>query len=186
MTFICGTFFSAFSQKINRRIPDFIVMQAGGSTGYLSTGFGYTALKSKVRLSAHYGIVPEKTGKVISIAAAKIFYRPATTTVWNRLRLNPFDVGLIGSYNFGNARNISSLEKSHLISYDWWQPTWRIDMAMESSLTYEFPKNCFFHSITGLVELTTNEIYFIHTLENGNTLRLRDAIIFGLGTRIKF
>jgi hypothetical protein len=186
MIIICGTLSSAFSQKKIRGIPDFIVMQAGGSTGYLSTGFGYTAFKSKVRLSAHYGIVPEKTGRVINIAAVKFFYRPTTSTVWNRVRLNPFDIGLIGSYNVGNARNISSLEENHLINYDWWQPTWRLDMAMESSLTYEFPKNCFFHSITGLVEFTTNEIYLIHTLRNGNPLRFQDAIIFGLGTRIKF
>jgi hypothetical protein len=182
----CSAITYSPAQHAFRGIPDFIAMQVGGSTGYVSTGFGYTALKAKARFSAHYGIVPESKGRVINIVAAKMFYRPASITVWNRVRLNPFDIGLIGSYHFGNTRHTASHEEQRDVDISWWQSTWRVDMAMESSLTFDFPKKCFVHSITGLIDVTTNEVYFIRTIRNGNTLSLPNMIMIGMGTRISF
>jgi hypothetical protein len=182
----CSAFFHSPAQRAFRGIPDFITMHVGGSTGYISTGFGYTALNSKARFSAHYGIVPESKGRVINIIAAKMFYRPGSITVWNRVRLNPFDVGLIGSYHFGNTLHVSGLEGERAVDYTWWQSTWRVDMAMESSLTFEFPKKCFVHSITGLIDITTNEVYLIRTIRSGDTLHFPNMIMVGMGTRISF
>jgi hypothetical protein len=177
---------STFGQKANRAFPDFAVVQLAGSIGTVSAGFGYNVFKSRARVSTHFGISPEKGVGTLNVISTKFFYKPVTLTIWNRLRMNPVDFGFIGSYSFG-ARHNGGLPETNLpADYYWWNPAFRAHLGMESSITFEFPKECSLHSATSYVEINTNEFYFISFLQNSHALRVQNIVKLGMGTRLTF
>lgn len=176
--------FESFSQKKNWAVPDFGVAQYAGSIGYFSIGAGYDVFKSNARFSMHYGIVPKNVGGELNVISAKVFFKPASFTVWNRVKLNPFDVGVMGSYHYGDKFDEQWPEGSK--GYYWWHPALRLHLAMESSLTYIFPKDHRLKSITGYFEFNTNELYFISYIQNTHTIRFWDIVKIGTGCRINF
>jgi hypothetical protein len=178
--------FSAFSQKKDKLVPDFIVIQGEGSIGFVSAGIGYNLLESKARFSTHFGIVPEKGGGSFNVISAKLYFKPATFTIWNRVRLNPFDIGIMGSYHYGQKAGETWSEESYPRGYYWWHQDFRLHLGMESSVTYEFKKGHTFHSITGYVEFNTNETYFINFVRHIDTVSVWDIVRVGTGARIYF
>ena len=179
----CLISLSGFCQRYKWAVPDFVSVQFAGSIGYLSTGAGYNIIPSRARLSFHYGIVPEKKG-VLNVVSTKFFFRPSTITIWNRVRLNPADVGVIASFNY-IGRNSSTVGESD-IKESWWSPQFRVGAGIETSVTYEFPKNYPLHSITGYLEFNTNELYFLRHIVKSEAVHLRNLIIIGTGTRLTF
>lgn len=175
---------SAIAQK--NLVPDFGVVQYAGSIGYFSAGIGYNVFKSKARFSTHYGLVPVNQGGKLNIISAKLFFKPVTMTIWNRVRMNPFDVGIMASYNYGDNFESKWPEGVHPKGYYWWHPALRGHLAMESSVTYEFKKGHQFTSITGYVEFNTNELYFVSFIKNTRTVSLWDVVKIGTGARINF
>lgn len=180
--------FSAYSQskKDYRLVPDFAVVQYAGSIGYVSAGVGYDVLKSNARFSAHFGTVPANRGGKLNVISAKLIFIPATLTIWNRVKLNPVDIGVMGSYNYGDNFETSWPEGVHPRGYYWWNPAFRAHVAMESSVTYQFKKGHSLRSITGYVEFNTNELYFITFLQNTSTIGLWDIVKLGIGGRVRF
>jgi hypothetical protein len=173
------------AQRASWLVPDFTTVQYSGSIGYFSAGVGYDVLKSKARFSAHYGIVPKFRGASLNVLSAKLFFKPTTLTIWNRVRMNPVDIGLISSFHFGDDLE-KQLREGRPKGYYWWRPALRAHLGMESSVTYEFKKNHSLKSITGYVEVNTNELYFLSFAQNIDRVRVCDIIKVGTGARIYF
>lgn len=176
----------AHSQRAIRLIPDFATVQCYGSIGYFSAGAGYEVLRSKARLSVHYGIVPKIQEATLSTVSAKFFFKPTTLTIWNRVRMNPVDIGFTGSYHFSGDIQKQIPEGAYYKGYYWWHPALRVHFGMESSVTYEFPKGHSFKSITGYIEFNTNEHYFLNFIQNINRVHLGDVVKIGTGARLFF
>lgn len=174
------------AQRTAWLIPDFTTIQYSSSIGYLSAGMGYDVIKSMGRFSAHYGIVPDFHGASLSVVSAKLFFKPTTLTIWNRVRMNPVDVGLTGSYHFGGKLQKQLPDGVYPRGYYWWRPALRAHLGMESSVTYEFPKGHKWKSITGYIEFNTNEHYFLKFIQHVNTVRLWDVVTIGTGARLYF
>lgn len=167
-------------------IPDFGAIQIAGSIGDYSAGLGYDVFKSKARFSTHFGVVPLNNGSLLHVVSTKLFFRPASVTVWNRVHMNLVDVGLMASYSFGGDRDSWGPEGKVSKGYYWWNPALRAHLGMESSVTYEFRKNHRLRSVTGYVEFNTNEIYFIRFLKDIKTVSLWDIVKIGTGVRVYF
>ncbi len=178
--------FAVSAQHINQLIPDFATLQYAGSIGYLSAGAGYDVFESKARFSTHFGVVPVRTGGQLNVVSIKFFYKPITLTVWNRVRMNPIDIGIMASYHYGNKFETHGLEGEYPKGYYWWHPAFRTHLAIENSVTYEFKKGHRFTSITGYIEFNTNELYFISFIRNMRIVSLWDVIKIGTGARLTF
>lgn len=181
-----AAFTTAQAQQSHWTVPDFAVAQYAGSIGYFSAGIGYNVFKSRARFSTHFGHVPRSRGGKLNIVAAKLFFKPMTLTVWNRVRMNPIDIGLMGSYNYGDGFETRWPEGAHPRGYYWWNPALRAHFAMETSVTYEFRKGHSLRAITGYIEYNSNELYFVSFIQNINTVRLSDIVKVGTGVRIFF
>jgi hypothetical protein len=183
-------FFSLFIQKgfsqSHWSVPDFGVVQYAGSIGYFSGGLGYNVLKSKARFSIHYGFVPVNRGGPLQVLSTKLIFVPVRLTIWNRVRMNPFDIGLMASYHYGSKMETRWPEGVHPKGYYWWHPALRGHLVMESSVTYEFKKDQRFTSITGYVEFNTNELYFLSFVQNINSVKITDVVKVGTGVRLNF
>jgi len=179
---LAGTF--CYGQHTYRVFPHFIVTQFEGSSGTLSLGFGYNIFKGKARVSAQYGVVP-KNNASISIISSKFFVRPVTLTIWNRIRMNPVDFGVISSFQYGNSFKTKPGTSDPVRSY-WWRPGFQNHFGMESSMTYWFPKDNTLRAITGFIEFNTNEFYFLSFIKNLDEVRIRDVVMIGTGARISF
>lgn len=173
-------------EKAHWAIPDFFVIQHAGSIGFFSAGVGYDVFESKGRFSTHFGTVPFNRGGTLNVLSTKLFFKPTTITVWNRVKFNPVDVGVIASYHYGDDFESRWPEGVHPKGYYWWHPALRAHLGMESSLTYECKKDHAFHAVTGYIEFNTNELYFISFVQNMKTVRVWDIIKIGAGARIHF
>ncbi len=184
--FICFIFpFDTRGQEQKGLIPDFATVQYAGSIGYFSAGVGYNIFKSKARFSTHFGMVPPNKGGHLNILSAKLFFKPATFTIWNRVRMNPFDIGIMASYHYGD--NFQTRWPENIPrNYYWWHPALRAHLAMESSVTYEFRKDQRLTSITGYIEFNTNELYFLSFVQNVKTISFWDIVKIGTGVRMNF
>lgn len=167
-------------------VPDFFVIQHAGSIGFFSAGIGFDVFDSKGRFSTHFGTVPFNRGGIVNVLSTKLFFKPVTTTVWNRVKFNPIDIGVIGSYHYGDDLEANWPEGVHPKGYYWWHPSLRAHLAIESSVTYECRKGHAFKSVTGYLELNTNELYLISYFQNIRSLRPWDIIKIGAGARIHF
>jgi hypothetical protein len=173
-------------EKANWAVPDFFVVQHAGSIGFFSAGVGYDVFKSNARFSTHFGTVPLNRGGMLNVVSAKLFFKPVTLTVWNRVKMNPVDVGIMGSYHYGDNFETRWPEGVHPKGYYWWHPALRAHLAMQSAVTYEFKKGHSFKSVTGYIEFNTNELYFVSFVQNIKTISLWDIVKLGTGARIHF
>jgi hypothetical protein len=178
--------FTSRAQRKYSAIPDFVTVQYAGSIGYFSAGVGYHVFKNKARFSTHYGVVPVNKGGHLNVVSTKFFFKPITLTIWNRVRMNPIDIGLMGSFHFGDEFETRWPEGVHPKGYYWWHPALRAHLAMESSVTYEFKKGHRLTSVTGYIEFNTNELYFVSFIQNMETVSLWDIVKIGTGARITF
>lgn len=140
---------------------------------------------TKARISGHYGVVPRNAGGLLSILSTKIFLHPVELTIWNRLKLNPVDFGLVGTFNTAN-KTIREQSEVRYPNEFWWRNSSQLEGAIQPSFTYEFPKDCFLYSMTGFVEINVNQSYIRQSLRDDEVIRFRNAIKIGMGTRIVF
>jgi hypothetical protein len=183
---VCLTAFSYSASAQDKLLPDFGIVQFSGSLGQYSTGLGYNIFKSRTRVSAHYGVVYENSHRRFQVVSTKFFYRPLTMTVWHRVKFSPADIGVITSYVFGNADPSEAITEQDKLKNEWWKPGIEAHVALENSVTYEFKKGQRFKSITGYLEVNTNEAYFVNFIRNTRYTSLWDILKFGTGVRLAF
>ncbi|HEY0655787.1 MAG TPA: hypothetical protein VGD65_21780 [Chryseosolibacter sp.] len=183
---IAATLTSRGQERAHWAVPDFFVIQHAGSIGFFSAGVGYNVFESKARFSTHFGSVPFNRGGILNVVSAKLFFKPTTLTVWNRVKFNPVDVGVIGSFHYGDDFETRWPEGVHPKGYYWWHPALRVHIGMESSLTYELKKGHAFEAVTGYIEFNTNELYLVSYFQNLRTLTPWDIIKIGAGARVQF
>ena len=147
---------------------------------------GYHVFKSKARFSTHFGVVPKNRGGTLNIVSAKLIFNPKTYDIDSRLRLSPFDLGLMGSFHYGDNFETRWPEGVHPKGYYWWHPALRAHLILETSLNYEFAKGHRFQSVSGYIEFNTNELYLVSFIQNLKTVRLTDIVKIGIGLRLDF
>ena|SRR5687768_17228978 len=174
---------TAWSQR-PKALPDFVTLQHAGSIGFASVGIGYQISKRSL-LSVHYGYVPEIRGGELNIVAAKFLLNTWSLEISDRVQLNPLRFGLMTSYHFG--REFRSRWPTHRYpdGYYWWKTSLRAHLLTETSLTVQLRRHAF-HSLTGYIELNTNELYLISYFQNHRSLSLADIIKVGYGVRANF
>ena len=176
---------AAFSQRKNWAVPDFGVVQYAGSIGFVSFGAGYDVFKSKARFSMHYGFVPSTKGGPLNILTLKLFCKPTSWRLSENMKINPFDFGVMGSYHYGDDFD-EQWPDVHPKGYYWWNPALRLHLAMESSVSYKFPKDHRFNAISAYLEFNTNDLYIVSYAKNASTIKPWQIIKLGTGVRLNF
>jgi hypothetical protein len=176
---------SAQAQRLQALLPDYVNTQYAGSVGWLSVGIDYDILKGRGRLGARYGTVPKKQGGPLHLISSSLFYEPLLVKVSPRLVINPIDVGLKMSYHFGD-KFYTQLPSRYPEGYYWWKSALRFHLATQTALTWKLYNQSNIKSVTGYVELNTNELYLVSYFQNPGSLRLGEVVKTGIGVRLKF
>jgi hypothetical protein len=181
--FLCG---QAFCQERHWSHPDHLVLQYGGSIGYFSGGAGYDVFKNRARASVHYGYVPEGLGGNLNIFSGKLIFIPRSWQLSEKVKINPFDVGLMVSYHAGSDFRSTWPEHRYPPNYYWWQTSFRFHLNVESSITTKIRDHTVFKSVTGYIEFNSNELYMVTYFQNRHALSPADIIKLGAGARFHF
>lgn len=164
-------------------LPDFATLQYAGSIGYVSGGLGYN-LSKRASVSLHYGYVPENRGGKLNIVAAKLLFNTYSLRISDNLLFEPLRAGAMMSYHFGREFG-SRWPHRYPDGYYWWKTSVRAHLVTQTSLTIRL-KNKGIHSLTGYIDLNTNELYLISYIQNRHSLSFRDIIKVGYGVRANF
>lgn len=173
------------AQPRHTLLPDYVNIQHAGSVGWLSVGIDYDILKGKGRLGGRFGTVPKSLGGPLRLVSTSLFYEPLTVPLSSRLVLNPVDVGVKMSYHFGD-QFYTALPSRYPEGYYWWKSALRFHLATQTALTWKLSNQHKIKSVTGYVELNTNELYLVSYIQNARSLRPSEIIKAGLGVRLKF
>ncbi len=186
LTVVMLTSFCSSSLSQKKILPDFVGTQLSGSLGEYSVGLGYYAFKTKTRVSGHYGFVPQRSGSALHVASIKFFFRPITMTVWNRVKWSPVDFGVIASYVAGKTSLETPPDEVSKIKSAWWRHGLDARVALENVVTYEFKEGQRFKSVSGYLEVNTNEPHFLNFIRDTRNSSLWEILKFGTGVRLTF
>lgn len=182
---LCVTTTGASAQGRSLLIPDFAVVQYADSLGYASVGVGY-GLTKKIRGSLHYGFVPESKGGSLYILSTKFLFSPWTTKLNETFQLQPFDIGIMATYHFGDNFH-DRWPSRYPDGYYWWTSSTRFHLVAESSATYLIPASrSFFKSVSGYIEFNTNDLYVVSFVQNTRSISFFDIVKSGVGMRVRF
>jgi hypothetical protein len=182
---LCCSTGVAIAQSRHTLLPDYVNIQHAGSVGWLSVGIDYDLFKGKGRLGGRFGTVPKSLGGPLQLVSTSLFYVPLTVPLSSRLVLNPVDVGFKMSYHFGE-QFYTALPSRYPEGYYWWKSALRFHLATQTALTWKLRDPNKIKSVTGYVELNTNELYLVSYIQNARTLRPSEIIKAGIGVRLKF
>lgn len=185
LVIFCLTTARLHAQQRHGLLPDYLNMQYAGSVGWLSVGIDYDILHEKGRLGARYGYIPKSQGGPLSLVSTSFFYEPWTIPLTSQLSLNPVEVGVKMSYHFGD-RFYTQLPSRYPEGYYWWKSALRFHLATQTAVTWKLADPNKIKSVTGYVELNTNELYLVSYIQNTRALRLSEVIKAGVGVRLKF
>lgn len=174
-----------YAQSNNTLLPDYVSLQYAGSTGWLSVGTGYHLFKDHFRVGMQYGYVPKNRGGDLHILTAALLYKPVKVNLSNKVSINPIDFGLKASYQFGENYSLKWPSK-YPDGYYWWSSALRLHLVTESSITIKLASPKLFKSITGFVELNSNDLYMISYVLNMKSLKLTEVVKTGVGVRLHF
>jgi hypothetical protein len=173
------------AQSIKNLLPDYTSTQYAGSTGWMSVGAAYNLFKHRARVGFHYGFVPEKKGGKLHILSTSLFFKPYMLHASNKIDINPLDIGVKASYHFGD-QFFMNLPSKYPDGYYWWKSALRLHLATETSVTYRLKNAGRIKSVTGFLELNSNDLYLVSYVLNFKSLSLSDIIKAGVGLRIGF
>ncbi|TDE14811.1 hypothetical protein [Dyadobacter psychrotolerans] len=172
------------AQSNNPVFPDDVSLQYAGSNGWVSVGAGYNLFNDHFRVGMQYGFVPKHKGGDLHILSAALVYRPLRLKLSDNVSINPIDFGVKASYQFGENYYLKWPSK-YPDGYYWWNSAIRLHLITESSLTVKLSKSPF-KSITGFVELNTNDLYMVSYVLNLKSLKPTEIIKTGVGVRLQF
>jgi len=183
--FITGAASSSYAQFVKKLAPDFAQIQYAGSNGWMGLGAGYEFFNRHLRTHFQYGYVPPSKGGRLHLLSGAVFYQPARIKANNHLQINPLDIGLKGSYQFGNDY-FFNLPSRYPPNYYWWKPALRLHLATESSLTFKLPANGGIRTLSAYLEFNTNDLYLVSYVLNAGSLRIGEVVKAGIGVRVGF
>ncbi|MCF2446778.1 hypothetical protein L0657_22670 [Dyadobacter sp. CY345] len=176
---------NSYAQVLKNLAPDYVGLQYAGSIGFISVGGGYDLFRQRVRAGLNYGYVPKEMGGNLHLLSTSLFYIPLKLKVSNTVTINPLDVGMKAVYHFGDQFYLNWPERFPR-GYYWWKSALRLHLATESSVTHELKSTGRIKSVTGYIELNTNDLYLISYVLNPSSLSVTDIIKIGCGLRIHF
>jgi hypothetical protein len=180
-----GAASTSYAQFARKLVPDFAQIQYAGSNGWMGLGAGYEFFNRHLRSNLQYGYVPPAKGGPLHLFSGSIFYQPVRINAGARLQLNPLDIGLKASYQFGNDY-FFQLPSRYPPNYYWWKPALRLHLATESSLTYKLPRHTGIRSLSAYLEFNTNDLYLVSYVLNSGSLRIGEVVKAGVGVRLGF
>jgi hypothetical protein len=180
---------NAHGQLLKQLIPDGVIVQYGGSIGFLSGGISYDIFKNKRgNLDFSYGHVPESKGGPLDVFAVKFAYRPLKINVKDVATFFPLNPGTFISYHPGDKFehwNSGQFSKG----YYWWSRTTRVHLSLSSELKLNGKKLFGKKGIEAIgiySELNTNELYAVSWFKNRDTMSFLDIVRVGYGVRVYF
>lgn len=176
---------TSYAQFVRELVPDFAQIQYAGSNGWVGLGAGYEFFNRRLRANFQYGYVPPARGGRLHLFSGAIFYQPARIRAGSHLQINPLDIGLKGSYQFGQDY-FFNLPSRYPPNYYWWKPAFRLHLATESSLTYKLPPKAGIRSLSAYFEFNTNDLYLVSYVLNTGSLGVKDVVKAGIGVRLGF
>jgi hypothetical protein len=181
-TGVAGHGHAQIAQKL---APDFANLQYAGSNGWIGAGIGYNLFRGRFRAGLQYGYVPPEKGGSLHLFSGSLFYRPLHIRINNNLSLNPFDIGVKGSYQFGKDY-FFRLPARYPANYYWWKPAFRLHLATESSVTFKLSGKTGIRSLSTYIELNTNDLYLVSYFLNARSLTVGEVVKAGIGLRVNF
>jgi hypothetical protein len=166
--------------------PDFLGMQYAGSIGYLSGSVGWNLIQNKTRFSFHGGYVPRYFGGPLNIMSAKFAAVPKVYHLSETTTINPFDLGLMVSYHFGDDFQTRWPDQRYPAGYYWWQTSFRFHIFLQSSVTFKLRDHTVFKYFTPYIEVNSNELYLVSLFQNLHGMRASDVLKLGVGARLSF
>ncbi len=171
-------------------IPKEVVLQHGGSIGFLSAGVGYPLFKNeRGSLDLNYGFVPEKRGGPLRILSAKFAYRPFEVKIADGIKLYPANPGFFVSYHIGKQFDFYWDKDTYEDGYYWWSTALRPHLSLSTELKFDALKILKTSHIKGISvysEFNTNELYMASYYKNTGTISLLEIFKLGLGLRVQF
>lgn len=174
-----------YAQSAEKLAPDFAQIQYAGSNGWMGLGVGYEFFNNRLRTQLQYGYVPPDKGGPLHLFSGAIFYQPVRIKLANRLQASLLNMGVKGSYQFGNDY-FFKLPSRYPPNYYWWKPAFRLHLATECALTYKLLRNATIRSLSAYVELNSNDLYLVSYVLNAGSLRIREVVKAGIGVRVGF
>lgn len=172
------------AQSFKPFLPDYASIQYAGSSGWLSAGAGYHLFHEHFRVGMQYGFVPRQRGGDLHIMSASLVYKPIRVVLSDKISINPIDFGIKASYQFGENYYLNWPSK-YPDGYYWWNSAIRLHLITESSVNVNLRRGPF-KSVTGFVELNTNDLYMISYILNLKSLKPTEIIKTGIGLRLQF
>jgi hypothetical protein len=182
---ISGAGRTACGQFVKKLVPGFVGVQHAGSIGWFAVGTGYELFSRRLRTGLQYGYVPPEKGGRLHIMSASIFLHPTSIRLGKQWSLNPVDVGIKGSYQFGK-NYFFDLPSRYPPNYYWWKPALRLHLATETALRLKLPGNKRLRSVSAYLELNSNDLYLASFVLNTGSLSLADIVKAGAGLRFNF
>lgn len=176
---------NCYAQGIRALIPDHVGIQYAGSIGWMSVGGSYDMFTERLRAGLQYGYVPKKMGGGLHLLSASVLYRPMKFEVFDAVTVNPLDIGMKAVYHFGDQFYINWPERFPQ-GYYWWKSALRLHLLTESSVTVKLKNAGKIKSVTGYIEVNTNDLYLVSYVLNPSSLSILDIVKTGCGLRICF
>jgi hypothetical protein len=169
-------------------IPKEIIVQHGGSIGFMSAGAGYPLFKNKRgTLDFHYGFIPEKRGGPLHIISAKFAYRPLEIKVTEGIKLYPVNPGFFFSYHIGKQFDFYWDKDTYEEGYYWWSTALRPHLSVSTELKLDalkILKTSLVKDISLYTEFNTNELYLTSYYKNSGTISFLEIFKLGVGLRV--
>ncbi|WP_342089008.1 hypothetical protein [Dyadobacter sp. OTU695] len=176
---------NCYAQSVRNLLPDHFGIQYAGSIGWVSVGAGYDLFRSRIRIGLQYGYVPEDLGGELHILSASVYYQPLKIKVSRTVAIHPLDIGIKAAYHFGDQFYLNWPERFPR-GYYWWKSALRLHLATESSVTFELKNTGAVKTVTGYIDLNTNDLYLVSYILNPTVLTITDIVKIGGGIRIRF
>jgi hypothetical protein len=188
LSFSCFCMISA-AQVPELFVPDAVIVQQGGSIGYVSVGVGFNMIKEKASLDFGYGYVPESKGGKLNIISAKFAYRPIAIKIKDIVTIYPVNPGVFLSYHTGKDFDLFLDKVQYGKGYYWWSEALRTHLSFSNEIRFNGDKimpDAKIKNVSLYSEFNTNELYFVSWFQNPKTVSLLDIFKLGYGIRVHF
>jgi hypothetical protein len=179
---------NAYGQFHKILIPHEIIVQHGGSIGFMSAGVGYPLFKNKRgTLDFNYGFIPEKRGGPLHIISAKFAYRPLEIKIIEGVKLFPANPGFFFSYHIGKQFDFYWDKDTYEEGYYWWSTALRPHLSLSTEVKLDalkILKTSLIKDISLYSEFNTNELYLTSYYKNSGTISFLEILKLGVGLRV--
>ncbi len=176
---------SEAQEKFLRKIsPQHGKVQFAGGIGFISAGVGYGNPKRNLEADVFYGYVPKQFGGIaMHSLTGKLSYHPFRPGKVLNLQVQPFTVGLQGTYTFGKQYFLYSPD-NYPYNYYGFPTALHAGFFVGGNVSTTFNKKTL-RGVGIYYELGTNDVELKSYLAN-SSIPLRDIVNLAIGIKTNF